>query len=97
MIGVPVSRVMSSSREGISTPTSTILDGGVPPPLVGAPRLSTSTAPLSPSSRVVQPPAPSDVVDMSSGVVTSITRAHFASPYFMETTQSSPSGSFLFI
>ena len=49
-IGVPLSRDMFSSREGISTPTSAILVSGVPPPSVGAPRPSASTAPLSQSS-----------------------------------------------
>ena len=84
---------MYSSGEGISTPTSAILDGGVPPPSIGTSRPSASTAPLSPSSRVVQPSAPSNVVDMASGVVTSIPSAPFSSPSFMQPTQSIPSGS----
>ena len=85
-IGVPLSKDMSSSGEGISTPPSTILASGVPPPPVGAPRPSASTAPLSPSSRVVQPLTPSNVVDTPSGVVTRIPSAPFASPSFMQTT-----------
>ena len=88
---------MSSFGEGISTPTSAILAGGVLPPPVGAPRPSASTAPLSPSSRVVQPSAPSIVVDSFSGVVTGIPSAPFGSPSFMDTTQSGPSGSSSFV
>ena len=47
LIGVPVSRVMASFREGISTPTSAILARGFPPPPVVNPRSSAHTAPLS--------------------------------------------------
>ena len=88
---------MSSSREGIFTPTSAILDGGLPPPPVGAPRPSTYTTPLSPSSWVVQPPTPSIVVYSSSGVVTGISSAPFASPSFMQTDQSVRNGSSSFV
>ena len=69
----------------MSTPTSGMLVGGVPPPLVGTPRPSASTAPLSPSSWVVQPSTSSNVVGLSSGVVTGIPSAPFASPSFMHT------------
>ena len=85
VIGVPVIRVMANSGEGISTPTSTMLVGKVPPPLVGTLRPSASTAPLSPSIRVVQPLVSSHVVDPSSGVVTWIPCAPFSSPSFMHT------------
>ena len=85
MIGVLVSRVMSSYGEGIYTPTSSILDGGVPPPLIGTLIPSESTTPLSPSSQVDQPLTPSNVVDPFSGVVTSILSASFPSSSFMQT------------
>ena len=95
--GVSLSQVMSILGEGIFTPTSTILVGGVPPPPVGAPRPSASTAPFSPSSRVVQPSTPSNVVDISSGVVTGISNAPFASHSFMQTVERGPSGSSSFV
>ena len=97
VIGVLVSRVMANSREGISIPTSAMLVGGVPPPLVGTPRPSASTTPLSLSSQVVEPPDPSHAADPSSGVVTGIPSAPFASPPFMHTAQSGPSGSSSFV
>ena len=97
VIGVPMNRFMANYGEGISTPTSAILAGGVPPPLVGTPRPSAFIAPLSPSSRVVQPSTSSHVVDPSSGVVTGIPSAPFATPSFMHTAQSAPSGSSSFI
>ena len=58
MIGVPVGRIMSTAGESSFTSTSGALAEGVLPPLVGAPRTSIPTTPLTPSSRVVQPPAP---------------------------------------
>ena len=82
--GVPLSQFMSRSGEGMSTPTSAILASGVSPPPVSAPKPSASIAPLSPSARVVQPSTPSNVVDPSSGMVTRIPSAHFASPSFMQ-------------
>ena len=97
VIGVPLRKVISRSGEGISTPNSSILVGGVPPPPVGTSIPSASTAPLSPSSQVVQPPTPSNVVDQSSGVVTRVPCALFSSPSFMHTTQSGPSRSSLFV
>ena len=38
VIGVPMSRLMASSREGPYTPISGISAEGVPPPPVGIPR-----------------------------------------------------------
>ena len=93
VIGVPVSRVMASFGEGISTPTLVVLARGVPPPPIGTPRPNTPTTPLSPSSRVVQPPASSHVVYPSSGVVTRIPSAPFSLPSFMHAAQSGPTGS----
>ena len=69
VIGVPLSKDMSSASEGIYTPTSSILAGGVQPPLVGTPRVSAYDAPISLSSRVVQNLAPYNVVDPSREVV----------------------------
>ena len=86
VIGVPMSSIMASSAEGMSTPTSAVLAGGVPPPPVGNPIPSAPTAPLSPSNRVVQPPTSSNVVGPSSGVVTGIPSAPFASPSFTHTS-----------
>ena len=51
VIGVPVSRLMASVGESPSTPISTILAEGVPPPPVGTPRTNTPTTPFTPGSR----------------------------------------------
>ena len=93
MIGVPMSNIMASSAEGISTPTSAVLVGGVTPPPVGTPRPSAPTAPLSPSIWVVQPPTSLNVVGPSSGFVIGVPSAPFASPSFMHTSQSGHAGS----
>ena len=85
VIGVPVSRLMASSREGPSTPISAIPAEGVPPPPVGAPRTNTPTTSLTPSSRVVQPQNSTNVVGSSGGVVTGIPSAPFTSPSFVHT------------
>ena len=95
--GVPVSRVMASSREGISTPTLAVLARGVPPPLVGNHRTNIPTTPLTPGSRVVQPPTSTNVVRTSVGVVTRILSAPSASPSFAYTAQSGPVGSSSFV
>ena len=50
MIGVPLSIIMSTIGEIYSTSTSASLAEGVPPPLVGAPRTSIPTTPLTPAS-----------------------------------------------
>ena len=88
---------MASLGEGPSTLISTILVEGVPPPPVGNPITSIPTTPLTPSSRVVQPPTSTNVVAPSSGVVTSIPSAPFASPSFAHTAQSSLVGSSSFV
>ena len=64
---------------------------------VSPPRPSASIAPLSPSAQVVQPSTPSNVVGQSSGVVTWIPSATFASPTFMQSVQSGPSVSTSFV
>ena len=46
---------------------------------------------------MVQASTPSNVVDPSSGVVTGIPSAHFASPSFIEAAQSGPSVSSSFV
>ena len=88
VIGVPVSRLMSSAGESPSTPISAISAEGVPPPPVGTPRTNIPATPLTPPSRVVQPPAPTNVVGTSSGVVTGIPNVPSASPSFTHTAQS---------
>ena len=93
IIGVPVRRVMARSGEGISTPTSVVLAGGVPSSLVATPRPNAPTTPLSLSSWVVKPPTYSNVVDPYSGVFFGIPSAPFSSPYFMHTSHSGPVGS----
>ena len=50
VIGVPVGRIMSTTGESSFTSTSTALDKGVLPPLVGAIRTSIPTTPLTPTS-----------------------------------------------
>ena len=69
----------------------------MPLPPIGTPRPNAPAAPLSPSSQVVQPLASSHVVYPSSGVVTGIPGAPFATPSFMHTAQSGPSGSSSFV
>ena len=54
VFGVPVGRIMSTTREISFIFSSTTQAEGVLPPLVGAPRSSIPTTPLSPVSRVVQ-------------------------------------------
>ena len=49
MIGVPLGRIMSTTRESSSTSTSAALARGVPPPSIGAPRTSIPTTPLTPT------------------------------------------------
>ena len=70
VIGVPVGSIMSTARESYFTSTSAALTEGVLPPPVGAPRTSIPTTPLTPVSRVVQPPAPTILLDASGGMIT---------------------------
>ena len=97
---------MSSSREGMYTPTSAMMDGRVSPPRVSAPRpnayvapvvLLKFTTPLSPSARVVSPSRPSNIIGQSSGVVTGIPSAPYISSPFMQNAQSGLSGSTYFV
>ena len=75
MIGVLVGRLMSSAGESPSTSTSATPAEGVPPPLVGTPRKNIPATPLTPDSRVVQPPASTNVVGTSGGVVIGLPNA----------------------
>ena len=50
VIGIPVGRIMSTVGEISSTSTLAALDEGVIAPLVGAPRSSIPTTPLTPAS-----------------------------------------------
>ena len=86
VIGVPVRRLMASLGEGPSTPISSILTEGVPPPSIATPKTNIPATHLTPFSRVVQPPASTNVVGPSSGVVTGIPSAPFASPSFAHTS-----------
>ena len=72
MIGVPLGKIMSTVGETYFTSTLTAPTEGVPPPLVGAPRTSIPTTPLTPASRVVQPLAPTSLASASGGMVTGI-------------------------
>ena len=85
MIGVPLSRLMSSAGESPSTPISVILAEGVPPPWIGTPRTSILATPLTPASQVVQPPTSTNVEGTSGGVVTGIPIIPSASPSFAHT------------
>ena len=98
VIGVPMSSIMASSTKGMSYPTSTLPDGGVPLPHVSNPRPSTPATPFSPSSKVVHPSTSSNVAIPSGGrVVTGIPSAPFSSTSFAHTTQSGPIGSCSFV
>ena len=97
VIGVPMSRLMSRSGEGPSTPMLAIPAKGVPPPLVGTPRKNISSTPLTSAIKVVQPLNSTKVVGSSGGVVNGIPNAPFSSPYFAHTSQSGPIGSSSFV
>ena len=56
VLGVPVGRIMSSAKESPFFFTSTLPIEGVLPPPVSAPRFSFPSTPLTPASRMVQPP-----------------------------------------
>ena len=72
MFGVPVVRLMSTAGESSFVSTSTAQAEGVLPPPVGVPRSSIPTMPLTPASRVVQPPVPTSLVGAFRGMVTRI-------------------------
>ena len=96
MIGVPVGRIMSTTGESSFISTSVAPAKGVPPPSVGAPRSSIPTTPLTPASRVVQPPAPTSLAGASGGMVTRIPSVPIVPTLIAHTTQSGPIGSSVF-
>ena len=97
MIGVTLRRIMSTIGESSSTSTSAAPAEGVLPPLVGAPRSSIPTMPLTPMSRVVQPPTPTSLVGASSGMVTGIPSVPIVPNSFTHISQSGPIGSSDFV
>ena len=97
MLGVPVGRIMSSTKESPFVFTSTLLVEGVLPPPVSAPRSSLPSTPLTPASRVVQPPVHSNLGGTSSDMVTGIPSIPTIPYSFPYTTQSSPVGSSAFV
>ena len=97
VIGVPLGRLMSTVGESNSTSTSATLAEGVPPPPVGAPRTSIPTTPLTPASWVVQPPASTNLVGTSGGVVTGIPSVPLVPTSFTHTAQSGHIGSLSFV
>ena len=90
MTGVPLGRIMYTIGESSSTSTSATLAEGVLPPLVGAPRSSIPTTPLTPASQVVQPPAPTILAGASGGMVTGIPTVPIVPTSFTHTSQSGP-------
>ena len=98
----PVSSVslildMSSSGEGMPTPTSAMMVSRVSPPSMSALRPSSSAAPLSPSAQLVNPSTPSYITGHSNGVVTGIPSAPYTSSPFMHNAQIGMSGSTSFV
>ena len=69
----------------------------MPPPPIGTPRTNIPVTPLTPASQVVQPPASTNVVGTSGGLVIGIPSVPSASPSFAHTTQSGPIGSSSFV
>ena len=72
IFGVPVGRIMSTVGESSFVFTSTTPVEGLLPPPASAPRSSIPTTPLTPASRVVQPPVPTSLAGASGGMVTRI-------------------------
>ena len=72
VVGVPLSRVMSSAEESSFVFTSTLPVEGVLPPPVSVPRSSLPSTPLTPTSQVVQPPVHSNIGGTSGNTVAGI-------------------------
>ena len=68
VIGVPTSRIMSTTGESSFTSTSAALAKGVLPPPVGSPRSIIPTTPLTLASRVVQLLVPTSLAGASGGI-----------------------------
>ena len=97
VLGVPMGRTMSSTKESIFLFTSTIPVEGVLPPPVSTPRSSLPSTPLTPASRVVQPPIHSNLGGTSGDMVTGIPSIPTIPSSFPYTTQSGPVGSSTFV
>ena len=97
VLGVPVGRTMSSTEESPFVFTSTILVEGVLPPPVSTPRSSLPSTPLTPASRVVQPPVYSNIGSMSGDMATGIPSMPTIPSSFPYTTHSGPVGSSAFV
>ena len=88
---------MSTTGESSFTFTSAALADGVLPPLVSTPRTNIPTMPLTPASRVVQPPAPTSLAGASGGMVIGIPSVHTVPTSFAHTGHSGPIGSSDFV
>ena len=97
VVGIPMGRIISSVGESSFVFTSTILVEGVLPPAVSAPRSTIPSTPLTPMSRVVQPPIHSNLAGTSGDMVTGIPSIPTVPSSFPYTTQSSPVGSSAFV
>ena len=72
VLGVPVGRIMSSTKESSFVFTSVVPVEGLLPPPVSAPRSSIPSTRLTPVSRVVQPSVHSNLAGTSGDMVTGI-------------------------
>ena len=97
VVGVPLSRVMSSAEESSFVFTSTLLVEGVLPPPVSAPRSSFPSTPLTPARWVVQPPVHSNIGGTSGDMVAGIPSIPTIPSSFPYTTQSGPVGSSAYV
>ena len=81
----------------MSTPTSSMMDGGVSPPPMSTPIPSASTASLYSNARVINPSTTSNVIGDFSGVVTGIPSAPYTYSPCMQNAESCLSGSTSFV
>ena len=88
---------MSSEGESSFVFTSTLPVEGVLPPLASAPRSNLPSTPLTPASRVVQPPVYSNIGSMSGDMATGIPSIPTIPSSFPYTTQSGLVGSSAFV
>ena len=88
---------MSTTGESSFTFTSTFLAEGILPPPVSTPRSSIPSTPLTPASRVVQPPVHSNLVGTSGDIFTGIPSIPSVPFSFTYTTQSGLVGSLAFV
>ena len=97
MIGVLVGRIMSTAGERSFIPTSATSAERVLPTPVSTPITNIPTMPLTPWSRVVQPPAPTSLASTSGGMVIRIPSVPSVPTSFAHTAQSGPIGSLIFV